>query len=318
VLGFAFLLGGILDRYGALLVILGSALWGTDALFRRPLTASLSPVTIVLLEHCVLAIAVLPVATSRLGELKALTRRDYAALLLIALGGSVGATSLFTFAMKYGNPSVVILLQKTQPLFAVLLATILLRERPGNWFWPWFALAMAGTYLTSAPDWRAGVPLSPGHPVIVVSALAAALLWGSSTVCGRYVIAKVSTPFLTALRFLFALPALAVLYGLQPHPLRGLPADSWSALSIVEMALIPGLAALLLYYRGLRSTIASVTSVCELSFPITAVAVNWLFLGVRLSAVQMAGSALLVSSVTAIAWNSSRLRGQGAPKPIQS
>ena len=35
-------------------------LWGTDSLFRRPLTRTLSPITIVYLEHCILAIVVLP------------------------------------------------------------------------------------------------------------------------------------------------------------------------------------------------------------------------------------------------------------------
>ena len=299
--------------YGALLVILGSALWGTDALFRRPLTGSLSPITIVLLEHCVLALAVLPVAVRCRGEFKALAGRDYAALLLISLGGSVAATSLFTFAMKYGNPSVVILLQKTQPLFTVLLARILLRERPAGWFWPFFALAMTGACLVSAPDWQAGLLSGPSHPVVVSCALAAALLWGSATVCGRYVIGKISAPFLTSLRFLFALPALLMLYALQPATQRRLPADPWSIFSVVEMALIPGLAALLIYYKGLRSTSASIASVCELSFPATAVAVNWLFLDVRLSAVQLAGSALLVASVTALAWtNASRTGNPGA------
>jgi drug/metabolite transporter (DMT)-like permease len=301
-----------------LLVILGSALWGTDALFRRPLTGSLSPITIVMLEHCVLALAVLPVAIRFRDQFKALTRRDCAALLLISLGGSVAATSLFTFAMKYGNPSVVILLQKTQPLFTVLLARILLRERPARSFWHWFALAMTGAYLISTPDWQSGVPLSPSHPVIVFSALAAALLWGSATVCGRYVIGKVSTPFLTALRFLFALPPLLLLYGMQPAQQRRLPADAWSIFSIVEMALIPGLAALLIYYKGLRSTTASVTSVCELSFPVTAIAVNWLFLDVRLSAVELTGSCLLVASVTALAFTGARQPAHPDAKLIRS
>lgn len=291
-----------MTRYSALLVIFGSALWATDALFRRPLTAVLSPVTIVLLEHCILALVMLPVVFHSRREFVNLQGRDCASLLFIALGGSVAATVLFTFAVKHGNPSVAILLQKTQPLVTVLLARMALGERPARWFWPAFLAAMAGAYLMSAPDWNTGMPLNPGHPMIVLSALGAAALWGSATVCGRYLVSKISTSFLTALRFILALPALAILYWLQPAGQHGLPTTTFAILAIACMALIPGLLALLIYYRGLRSTTASIASLCELAFPITAVAANWLILDVRLSGIQLAGAGILIAAVTALAW----------------
>jgi drug/metabolite transporter (DMT)-like permease len=290
-----------LTKYSAWLVIFGSALWGTDALFRRPLTGFLSPVTIVFLEHCVLSLVMLPDICSRRREFLRLRSSDYASLLFIALGGSVAATSLFTFAIKYGNPSVVILLQKTQPLFTVLLARSFLRERPSRWFLPCFVSAIAGACMMSAAVWGGGLPLQPGHLAIVLSAIGAAGLWGGATVCGRYLVPKVSIPFLTGLRFLFALPALAVLYALQPDFQRQLPVGYASVCSIVGMALIPGLAALLIYYKGLHSTTASIASICELSFPVTAVVLNWLVLDVRLSGLQLAGSVILIASVTALA-----------------
>lgn len=308
-----------MKKYAVLLVILGSALWGTDALFRRPLTGILSPVTIVLLEHLVLSLATFSVVMRLRREFLCLKGRDYASLLVIALGGSVAATILFTFAMKYGNPSVVILLQKTQPLCTVLLARVFLGERPARWFWPWFATAMAGSYLLSVPDWHAGLGQNPENAIVVLSAIGAAALWGSATVCGRYLVSKVSTPFLTSLRFILALPALAILYWLQPAHQQGLPTGLAPISRIVAMALIPGLAALLLYYKGLQSTTASLASVCELSFPVTAVAVNWLVLDVRLSGAQFLGSIVLVGSVTVMAYLNSRRQSQAAPassKPI--
>jgi drug/metabolite transporter (DMT)-like permease len=310
-----------LTRCAALLVMLGSALWATDAIFRRPLTGVLSPVTIVLLEHCVLAVVMLPVVWRSRREFLSLKGREYASLLFIALGGSVAATILFTFAVKYGNPSVAILLQKSQPLFTVLLARFVLGERPARWFWPCLATAIGGAYLMSAPDKNTGLPPDSGHPMIVLCAIGAAGLWGSATVCGRYLVSKVSTAFLTALRFLFALPALLILYWLQPTAQRGLPSEFSSLFAIVGMALIPGLLALLIYYKGLQSTTASIASICELAFPITAVAVNWLILDVRLSGVQLFGSAILIASVTALAWmHASQPAGTPAAgsKPIRS
>ncbi len=295
-----------MKKYGSLLVILGSALWGTDALFRRPLTGVLSPITIVLLEHSVLCLAVLPIVAKCRLEFRNLQAGDYAALAFIAFGGSAAATSLFTFSVKYGNPTVVILLQKTQPLFTVILARLFLGERPAGQFWRWFAAAIAGALLISMPDGRGSLSIAALHPAVVFSAVGAAGLWGGSTVCGRFLASKLSIPFLTALRFIFAWPLLLGLYFLQPASQRLLPTASLQIISIVEMALIPGLAGLLIYYRGLKSVSASLASVCELSFPVTAVVVNWAILGARLTAPQLLGSVILLQAVTILAYHSAR------------
>ncbi len=236
-----------------------------------------------------------------------------AALLFIALGGSVAATSLFTIAMKYGNPSVVVQLQKMQPLFTVLMARVFLGERPARRFWPWFATAIAGAYLMSEPDWSAGLQLNPAHPVVILSAIGAAGLWAGATVCGRYVVPRISTLFLTSLRFIFALPALGILYWLQPAAQRELPAGISPILNVAGMALISGLAALLLYYRGLKSITASLASVCELSFPVAAVALNRLVLGVRLSNLQFLGSTVLIASVTILALRNANEQSRAQP-----
>ena len=46
-------------------------------------------------------------------------------------------------------------------------------------------------------------------------------------------------------------------------------------------------------YRGLRHTRASLAAVAELSFPATATLLHWIFLGARISIVQLVGFALL-------------------------
>ena len=293
-------------KYSVLLIVLGSILWGTDSLFRRPLSRDLSPITIVTLEHLILSLVVLPFLARTRCEILALTARDWSALLFIALGGSVAATSLFTFSIKYGNPSVTVLLQKTQPAFAILLARWLLHERPGRWFWRCLLPAILGAYLVSAPDWRRGFLIDPRQPLSILAALSASLLWGSCTVLGRYIVARLPVLALTGLRFVVALPVLALLFWLQTPSQKALPANSSSLELLAGMALVPGLAALLCYYFGLRSTIASVASVGELAFPLTAVAANWFLLDVRLAPSQLAGGAILVSCMTFLTYLDSR------------
>jgi drug/metabolite transporter (DMT)-like permease len=287
-----------LAKYGVILVVLGSMLWGTDSLFRRPLTRTLSPITIVYLEHCILAIVVLPAVINARRKIAGLNAKEWVCLVFVALGGSVAATSLFTFSIKHGNPSVTVLLQKTQPLFTLLLARWFLQERPGVWFWRLLLPALCGAYLVSVRDWRSGFAINTDEPLNLLAALGAASLWGMSTVFGRYLITRLPVVGLTSLRFVLALPVLAALFWLQPPDHKSLPADTASVASLAGMALIPGLAALLLYYAGLRSTKASLASIGELAFPVTAVIANWVLLDIRLAPSQLLGGIILVASVT--------------------
>jgi drug/metabolite transporter (DMT)-like permease len=298
--------GPALKKYGLLLVIIGAVLWGTDSLFRRPLSEDLSPVTIVFLEHCILSLLMLPFLRRSGALIRQLDAKAISALVFIAIGGSVAATSIFTYGIKYGNPSVVVLLQKVQPLFALVLARMLLAERPGNWFWPCLIPALIGAYLVSIPDWRAGFAVDPRRPLSILAALGAAFLWGASTVLGRYVLRRVGVLQLTGLRFLTALPVLAALYFFQSSAERSLPVRPASMLLLLSMALLSSLAGLLFYYHGLRLTRASIASVAEMVFPLTAVVLNWAVLGIRLTGSQLAGSVLLVLSITALAYFNAR------------
>jgi drug/metabolite transporter (DMT)-like permease len=296
-----------LSRYGIVLVILGSILWGTDSLFRLPLSRSYSPITIVFLEHCVLVAVMFPSLVAARKEILTFQRRDWIALIFIAAGGSIAATSLFTYSIKYGNPSVTVLLQKTQPVFTTLLARWSLKETPGKWFWKWFPPTIVGAYLVSVPDWRDGLTRDSSRAAAsVLAALGAAFLWGASTVFGRYVAGRISTAAITGLRFLIALPILAALFLNQPVAARELPSTAESMIILATMALIPGLLALILYYKGLVSTIAPMASIGELAFPITAVLTNWVFLGARLSASQLAGASVLIGAITAVSYFNGR------------
>jgi drug/metabolite transporter (DMT)-like permease len=81
---------------------------------------------------------------------------------------------------------------------------------------------------------------------------------------------------------------------------------------VVLLALVPGLLGLLLYYRGLSSTKASYATLAELSFPTSAVALNWIFLGVTISANQVLGFVLLWGAILVLGHLNSR---DPAPTP---
>jgi drug/metabolite transporter (DMT)-like permease len=283
---------------GVLLVALGAALWGTDAVLRVPLLKVMSPPAIVLSEHLVLLLYSVPAVALGWRVLSQLGASQWIALLVIAWGGSALATLLFTAAFAFGNPTVVILLQKTQPLFAIVLAHVLLRERLRWAYWPSFAVAVLGAYLISfdglVEPFKA---LGSAQALTAALTLGAAMLWGSSTVLGRFVLKDMPFHTLTGARLLLALPVLwgvvltqgslgEVGIGFAAEPVR-----------VVLLALVPGLLGLLLYYRGLSGTKASYATLAEISFPASAIALNWIFLGAGVSANQVLGFVLLWGAI---------------------
>ncbi len=92
-------------------------------------------------------------------------------------------------------------------------------------------------------------------------------------------------------------------------------------MSVVGIALIPGLLAMWLYYVGLRRTAASRATLAELAYPLTAAVVGVAFLDAQLIASQWIGAALVVAAVTALSWHESRAKVpsvQVAPEEIST
>jgi drug/metabolite transporter (DMT)-like permease len=298
---------------GVLLVAFGAALWGTDAVLRVPLLEVMSPAAIVLSEHLVLLLYSVPAVVLGWGVLADLRASQWVALLIIAWGGSALATLLFTTAFVLGNPTVVILLQKTQPLFAIALAHVLLRERLRWAYWPCFAVAILGAYLISFDGLvEPFEALGSVQALPAFLTLGAAILWGSSTALGRFVLKDMPFHTLTGARLLLALPVLWVIVLVQGS-LGELGAGfAAEPARVVLLALVPGLVALLLYYRGLSGTKASYATLAEISFPASAVILNWVFLGAGVSANQILGFALLWGAILALGYLNAR---DPAPAP---
>ncbi len=291
---------GLLARPGVVLVAAGAALWGTDALFRRGLALDLPTVEVVFWEHALLAAIALVLVVPAAGALRTLSRRDWLALALIGGGSSVAATVLFTEAFKHGDPTTPLLLQKLQPVFAAGMAYALLRERLRPRYFLFLAAALGASYLVAFAD--------PGQVTVerlLPAALGAgaAFLWALGTVLGRHAGIKVAPAQLAGLRFLLGFPVAAILLVALGDGVQARPGD---VPALVGLALVPGLLALLLYYRGLRDTPAATATLAELAFPATALVVNALAFGTVPTGTQLVGAALLAGTVVALGLGEAR------------
>jgi drug/metabolite transporter (DMT)-like permease len=293
---------------GTLFIAIAAMLWATDALFRAPTVQTIDPVFIVLFEHFVgVAVLFLWICLRRQVPLlvSGYSVKTWLSLFVIGAGGSAVATVLFTASFKYVNPSVSILLQKLQPLFVVALAFLFLGERPSKTFWPWALVALLAALGVSLPHLHlTGVFDLQSKGVIY--ALSAAGIWAVSTVAGKSASHSLPPTVLTFWRYTFGLGALLVLsflsgsdttkYVFHPELISG------SVLrSLIYIAFIPGIAALVFYYSGLKRAPAITATFTELLFPVSAVALNWFFLGADLNPTQLISGAVLLVAVSQIA-----------------
>jgi DME family drug/metabolite transporter len=262
----------LIDRFSVVLVAVAATLWASDTYFRAQLIGHLKPAQIVVIEDALVTLFLLAFLLRGIPEVRRLDRRGWIAIGLIAIGPQAVATILFTTSFSYGHFAETFVLQQTQPLIAIMLAWLVLGERRRPWFWPTAALAIVAVYLVVFAQ-NLTAPFSDlqhGRLEAGLYALGAAALWASGTVLGRFVLGKLSFTTTTALRFTLALPVLVAIALLQYGGSAFRHYQPSDVLPFLGIALIPGLIALLLYYRALKSTPATLATIAELAFPVTA------------------------------------------------
>lgn len=291
---------------GPLCIAIAAALWATDALFRLPSTTRLAPIMIVASEHLIALIVLWPIMWLRhRGRLTQLTRSQWVSVAFIGVGASAIATVLFTTSFRYINPSVAILLQKLQPIFVALLAISVLRERPARGFYRWAVVAFFSALVLNFPD--LGFSFLNDLEILrsrgAVYALSAAIIWALATVVGKALLRTLDFEIATFWRFFFGfsgLAAMIVVSGISVPYSELSQREVWQPL--VYMAIVPGLLAMLFYYKGLARTPASTVTMVELIFPVSAVALNTIYLSLPLQPVQIGAGAVLLLAVTRIAF----------------
>ena len=287
---------------GFLFILSACALWAIDTLIRYPLIYSgVSSYSVVFYEHLFLSIIFLVVFFKSLPNFRNLKLSHLGYFFIIGGIGSALSTLAFTQAFKFLNPSLVILLQKFQPVVAIILARFVLKEKIQKTFILWAMFCLLGALLISYQDilivyeeyHLAGKGLlEPGYLVGYLLVAFSVCGWGASTVFGK----KLSQLGYQDERimggrfiigFLCLLPFLSMQDDLFSHGI-----DTYGKISL--MVLLSGLLAMYLYYHGLRKISARACSLTEMFFPFMAIIVNWIFLDAVLTSTQLLGGAILL------------------------
>ncbi len=308
---------------GALLVMLAASFWGMDGVVLRPHLYNLDVPIVVFLEHFLAFIFMAGFLIYEIKELKKLDGKDWLSFFWIALfGGAIGTMAITQalFYVNFENLSAIIILQKLQPLFAIVLAVLILKERPGKMFYAWAALALIGSYLITFGFQN---PVLAGNKLLVASflSLLAAFSWGSATVFGKRVMNKVNYRVATYIRFgLTCVVMLAIISILSAVTWKdrflGFGAVNLGDLKILLIIVFTsGGLATFIYYYGLKRIKASMSTIYELAFPVTAIILDYFINGNVMSPGQFLGAGLVVFSMIMITRPGSDPVDAGSPVP---
>ncbi len=285
---------------GAVSISFAATMWGLDGVVLTPRLYNLDVGWVVLILHALPFILMQTFLLKEYQHLKTFTAHDYLIIGLIALlGGAIGTLSIVKalFLINFKELSIVVLLQKLQPVFAITLAAIILKERINKYFIVWASIALlAGYFLTfgfAAPDLETG----SNTAISAMFALLAAFSFGSSTVFSKMLLKRHSFMTATFYRYGFTTVIMVLFIALfgKPVVFGEITTMNWVIFFII--AFTTGSGAIFLYYYGLNHVKASVAVICELFFPISTIVFDYFVNDSRLSLIQWISAAIMVFAI---------------------
>lgn len=286
---------------GAIAVALSAMLWGVDGILLTPQLYNLNTAFVVFVIHLFPFLVMNFFFFREYRCLKTMSRSDLLYFFLIALfGGALGTLAIVKslFLLHFNNLSVVVLLQKLQPVFAVMLARIILKERIKKHFALWASIALVGGYFLtfgwSLPDFS-----TEGIVTLYAALLSllAAFSFGSSTVFSKKILGNYSFVSSTFFRYGFTTLIMLVIVMFTGHlgDFPQITPRNW--LFIALIGLTTGSGAIFLYYYGLRKVKASLSTFLELMYPITAVVLDYFVNKTTYSPVQWVAAFVMLFAI---------------------
>ncbi len=275
-------------------------LWGFDGVVLTPRLHGLDVGYVVFMLHAIPFLLMNIFMFSEYKQLKTFLRQDYITFALIAVfGGAIGTMAIVKalFLVNFKDLSVVVLLQKLQPIFAITLAAILLKEKIKKQFVLWASLAVFASYFLTFGWHLPGVSTNKNTLYAALLAILAAFSFGSSTVFSKKILLHFN--FLTATFFRYGFTTVimlfyVVIFGKYTEVMH---TNRLHWMFFVLIGLTTGSGAIFIYYYGLRRVRAIVATISELLFPVSAIFFDYVVNGSMLSPVQLISAAVMVFAI---------------------
>lgn len=319
---------------GPIMVCIGAFFWATDFPVRSNLVSIFgdsvnSAIQLAMVEH-LLAIMIFISAIILYIRLKpdkreevdfkkflTLSKTELFSLLWIGICGS--ALGIVFFNLAFGQAAVLqssgiysgydqtLFVQKIQPIIAIGLGALLLKERLPKGFYLLSGIALIGIFFVTfgTNSWPFyAIQLNDASRLIIIYAFTAAFFWGSSTVFGKIVVMKIGHTMTTLGRYVVGGSFLIILNIVIGTNIASVITNTITGFGYLLYAAVisGGLVGLYIYYFGLKWTKASIATICELTYPISAVVLNFIFLNQSMMVFQWVGAIIIIVAITIMAY----------------
>ncbi|GLI56681.1 membrane protein [Propionigenium maris DSM 9537] len=298
------------EMKGATFVCMAAALWGLEGVALIPRLFHFKVPFVVFMVHFIPFLGMsLLFGRTEIENARKLPKSDLFYFFLVALfGGALGTLSIVKalFLMDFHHLTIVTLLQKLQPVFAILLSRVILGERVGKNFIGWALLALVGGYFLTF-EFNLPVVINNGNLLkACMLSMFAAFSFGSGTVFGKRALRNAAFRTAVYLRYTFTTTIMLFIsvYTGSLGELTSVGREQWAIFLII--GLTSGSGAILLYYYGLRYIKANVATICELAFPISSIIFDYVFNGSVLSPIQWISVFLMIGSIYRLSKNQSQ------------
>lgn len=283
----------------SLSVITAAVLRSLDWILFRPYFYEIPAIQLVFLEHFFWAILLSPFIFFWFKKLKHITKRSLISLFWVCffwwLIWTLAITEAFFSAFRWEvTLSTIIILQKLQPVFAIFLASLILKEKLSKRFYVLAIISIISAYFIIFWDWENSIFNLDFANISALFALLAAFSFWSSTVFWKSLVDGLWFKLATALRFLFTSVLAFFILILFSDPLSVFQLDSehWKILLIIVFS--SWAIALFLYYFWLKKISASAATIFELAWPLSAIFFDYIFNAKLLSPIQLFFSWILI------------------------
>lgn len=195
-------------------------------------------------------------------------------ILIALLGGAIGTFSIIKALQlsDFKELSVVILLQKLQPIFAIIMSAIVLNEYPSKKFFIVAGIAIISSYFFTF-GFKSPLLLEKNNLKACFFSLLAAFSYGSALVFGKKVLHKYDFFTGTFYRFFFTSIIVGISLLFSDNMTENIESyiHNKSLFYFALFASLWGVTEVFTYYVGLKNTPAALTSIFEMAYPLTVI-----------------------------------------------
>jgi drug/metabolite transporter (DMT)-like permease len=280
---------------GPLLCLISAAGFGAMAIFGKLAYDEGVEVGDLLLVRFALASVLLLAVAQATGALSRLSRRAVVVGLAMGGVGYAAQSGLFFLALERMDASLLALILYVYPALVLAGAVALGRERVTARRVVALAVALAGVALVLA-----GAASGRVDALGAAMGFAAALVYSSYILVGDRVTVGIPLVALVALVCTGATCTFAVASAVRGGPELAFGAAGWGWIGCI--VLVSTVGAILTFFAGLARVGPSAASILSTLEPVVTVALAAAAFGESLSAVQLAGGALVLSAVVVMQW----------------